>query len=133
MADINLDDPSLYINRELSHLEFNRRVLQEAFDETHPLLERVKFIAIFSGNLDEFFMVRVSGLKQQVFLGITDRPPDGLLPREQLVAIHQTVTAMQEQKMNYWCNHLVPELEKEGIHILNYQSLTEIKLLLYSL
>ena len=123
MTEINLDTPSLYLNRELSHLEFNRRVLQEAYDESHPLLERVKFLAIFSGNLDEFFMVRVSGLKQQVFLGITDRPPDGLLPREQLVAIHQTVTDMQEQKMNYWCNHLVPELEKEGIHILSYQNL----------
>ncbi|MFZ0547068.1 MAG: polyphosphate kinase 1 [Candidatus Promineifilaceae bacterium] len=123
MAEVNLSDPSYYINRELSHLEFNRRVLQEAFDENHPLLERVKFLAIFSGNLDEFFMVRVSGLKQQVFLGITDRPPDGLLPREQLVAIHQTVTALQEQKMNYWCNHLVPELEKEGIHVMHFQDL----------
>lgn len=123
MADIDLNDPSLYINRELSHLEFNRRVLQEAFDERHPLLERVKFLAIFSGNIDEFFMVRVSGLKQQVFLGITDRPPDGLLPREQLVAIHQTVTALQEQKMDYWCNQLVPALEKEGIHIVHYQDL----------
>ncbi len=123
MADMNLNDPSLYINRELSHLEFNRRVLHEAFDEDHPLLERVKFLAIFSGNLDEFFMVRVSGLKQQVFLKITDTPPDGLLPREQLVAIHQTVTALQEQKMNYWCNQLVPDLEKEGIHIVNYQKL----------
>jgi polyphosphate kinase len=79
MTDLNLNDPSLYINRELSHLEFNRRVLHEAFDEGHPLLERVKFLAIFSGNIDEFFMVRVSGLRQQVFLGITDRPPDGLL------------------------------------------------------
>lgn len=123
MAEINLNDPSLYINRELSYLEFNRRVLQEAFDKDHPLLERVKFLAIFSGNLDEFFMVRVSGLKQQVFLGITDRPPDGLLPREQLVAIHQSVTALQEQKMNYWCNHLVPELEDEGIHFQHYQDL----------
>lgn len=123
MTDIDLNDPSLYINRELSHLEFNRRVLQEAFDEKHPLLERVKFLAIFSGNIDEFFMVRVSGLKQQVFLGITDRPPDGLLPREQLVAIHQTVTALQEQKMDYWCNQLVPALEKEGIHIVQYQNL----------
>jgi polyphosphate kinase len=123
MSEINLNDPSLYINRELSHLEFNRRVLEEAFDENHPLLERVKFLAIFSGNMDEFFMVRVSGLKQQVFLGITDRPPDGLMPREQLVAIHQTVSAMKEQKMNYWCNQLAPALEKEGIFILNYQNL----------
>lgn len=123
MPDVDLNDPSLYINRELSTIEFNRRVLMEAFDERHPLLERVKFLAIFSGNMDEFFMVRVSGLKQQVYLGITDRPADGLTPREQLVAIHETVTALVKQKMDYWCEVLTPQLDEAGIHIINHEDL----------
>lgn len=123
MSEVDLKDPSLYINRELSTIEFNRRVLLEAFNESHPLLERVKFLAIFSGNMDEFFMVRVSGLKQQVYLGITDRPADGLTPREQLVAIHETVTVLVQQMMNYWCEVLNPELDKAGIHIINHEDL----------
>ncbi len=123
MTEINFRDPSLYINRELGTIEFNRRVLLEAFDESHPLLERVKFLAIFSGNMDEFFMVRVSGLKQQVLLGITNRPPDGMTPREQLVAIHETVDALVEQQMNYWNEVINPELDAAGVHILNHQDL----------
>ena len=74
----DLRDPSLYFNRELSWLEFNRRVLDEAIDVRHPLLERVKFLAIFSGNLDEFFMIRVSGLKDQIAAGVTAVPADGI-------------------------------------------------------
>ena len=123
MTEINLRDPKLFINRELSAIEFNRRVLNEAFDDRHPLLERVKFMAIFSGNMDEFFMVRVSGLKQQVLLGVTNRPPDGLAPREQLVGIHKAVTAMHAQTMDYWSGHIREELEVAGIHILNYDDL----------
>lgn len=123
MADGDLFNPSLYINRELSQVEFNRRVLNEAYNEEHPLLERVKFLAIFSSNMDEFFMVRVSGLKQQVLLGITDRPPDGLSPREQLVAIHRTVMAFMDQKMNLWQAILQPALAEAGIHVLNYHDL----------
>jgi polyphosphate kinase len=118
-----IKDPALYINRELSAIEFNRRVLNEAYDDQHPLLERAKFMAIFSGNMDEFFMVRVSGLKQQVLLGITNRPPDGLSPREQLVAIHKAVTTMQSEMTDYWCGHLRAELEGSGVHILNYADL----------
>jgi polyphosphate kinase len=123
MSEIDLTDPKLYINRELSTLEFNRRVLNEAYRDSHPLLERVKFLAIFSGNMDEFFMVRVSGLKQQVLLGITDRPPDGLTPREQLVGIHKSMTTMQSEKMDYWCRHVRDELAAEGVHIHNYDDL----------
>src|SRR5438045_9116047 len=87
-----LDDPSLYINRELSWLEFNRRVLEEAQDEGVPLLERLKFLAIFSSNLDEFFMVRVGGLQQKVQAGIArGSGADRMPPREQLERISQVV------------------------------------------
>jgi polyphosphate kinase len=74
---VDLDDPKLYINRELSFLQFNLRVLEEALDTRHPLLERVKFLSIFSSNLDEFFMIRVSGLRRQLTAEIVEAPPDG--------------------------------------------------------
>lgn len=119
---IDLDSPSLYINRELSQIEFNSRVLDESLNTDNPLLERVKFVAIFASNIDELFMVRVSGLKQQVMLGITDRPADGLLPREQLVAIHRTVTSLVEREMSSW-RQLQLELMEEGIYIGNYDEL----------
>lgn len=123
MSEVDLKSPSLYINRELSHIEFNRRVLTESSSEEHPLLERVKFLAIFSANMDEFFMVRVSGLKQQVLLGITDRPPDGLSPREQLVAIHRNMTNLLEEAVECWHRRLWPELTEAGIHVLNHGDL----------
>src|SRR5215470_3977213 len=84
-----LNDPSLYVNRELSLLEFQRRVLEEAWDENNPLLERVKFLSIFGSNMDEFFMVRVSGIRRQVEAHITEASPDGLTPRDQLAAIRK--------------------------------------------
>jgi len=97
-AGVSLDDPALYINRELSWLEFNRRVLEESQDKTVPLLERLKFLAIFASNLDEFFMVRVGGLQQKVAAGVgrgsgADRMP----PREQLERISQTVRQMVDE------------------------------------
>src|SRR5271170_2787924 len=93
--DIALDDPSLYVNRELSWLEFNRRVLEEAQDPTVPLLERLKFLAIFSSNLDEFFMVRVGGLQQKVQAGVNvGSGADRMAPREQLDRIRQTVSQL---------------------------------------
>lgn len=122
-ADRDLGDPSLYINRELSLIEFNRRVLEEAFRHETPLLERVKFLAIFSNNMDEFFMVRVSGLLQQVLLGVSDAPADGLTPREQIVAIHRVVTELVDKQMAYWTNTVLPELESVGIHVLHYDDL----------
>ncbi|HSH04554.1 MAG TPA: polyphosphate kinase 1 [Anaerolineae bacterium] len=123
MSEIDLKNPAYYINRELSTMEFNRRVLNESFNPEHPLLERVKFSAIFSSNMDEFFMVRVSGLKQQVLLRITDVPADGLTPREQLVAIHQNANQLFENQINDWNKRLLPELAEEGIHVLNYKDL----------
>lgn len=123
MTDIDLKNPSLYINRELSHIEFNRRVLQECYNQEQPLLERLKFLAIFTSNMDEFFMVRVSGLKQQVLLGVTKTPADGLLPREQLVAIHRTVTQLFAEAMKCWREVLQPALVEAKITVYDYSEL----------
>src|SRR6516162_4450979 len=96
---VPLDDPSLYINRELSWLEFNRRVLEEAQDPQVPLLERLKFLAIFSSNLDEFFMVRVGGLQQKVQARIAQGSgADRMPPAEQLERIGQAVRQMVEEQ-----------------------------------
>ena len=102
-APIDLRIPSLYINRELSHIEFHRRVLHET-EADHPLLEKVKFLAIYNSNIDEFFMVRVSGLRQQMRLGVSVTPPDGLLPREQLANIHRTLTQLFVNPMESGAN-----------------------------
>ncbi|MCA9934408.1 MAG: polyphosphate kinase 1 [Anaerolineales bacterium] len=123
LPERDLKEPSLYINRELGQIEFNRRVFNECHDDSHPLLERAKFLAIFSSNMDEFFMVRVSGLKQQVLLGITKRPADGLTPREQLVAIHRVVTQLFAEAMRCWKEQLNPLLAEAGIQILQYDEL----------
>lgn len=114
----NLDDPALYINRELSWLEFNRRVLEEAQDPEVPLLERLKFLAIFSSNLDEFFMVRVGGLMQKVHAGITrSSGADKMLPKDQLERISQTVGDMVQEQYRVLSEDVLPALEKEGIII----------------
>jgi polyphosphate kinase len=125
-AGPNLDDPALYINRELSWLEFNRRVLEEAHDARVPLLERLKFLAIFSSNLDEFFMVRVGGLQQKVQANILrSSGADRTLPRVQLERISETVRSLLEQQ--YQCLHreVKPALEEQGIVIRNLKTLTE--------
>ena len=122
---IPLTDPSLYINRELSLLEFQRRVLEEAEDEDTPLLERVKFLAIFGSNMDEFFMVRVSGIRKQVEARITDVSPDGMTPRDQLAAIRKTSAELYAQAHDYLQHKLLPELQKAGIHVSDYTKLTK--------
>lgn len=120
---MNLDDPRLYINRELSWLQFNRRVLEEALDERHPLLERVKFLAIFSNNLDEFFMIRVSGLRRQLEAGTLRTPPDGMTPVEQLAAIRRELLPDLARQLDCWHYDLVPKLRQHGIAVLNYDDL----------
>ncbi len=119
----DLDDPALFINRELSWLEFNRRVLEEAQDESHPLLERVKFLAIFSNNLDEFFMIRVSGLREQLESGILKTSDDGMTPAEQLAAIRRTLEPMLAEHLRTWQEDLLPKLDAEDIHIIPYDKL----------
>ena len=119
------DETYLYINRDLSWLEFNRRVLEEALQpELHPLLERVKFLAIFHSNLDEFFMIRVSGLKEQVAAGTVELPPDGMTPSEQLTAIRERLLPMVTQALGCWQKDLKPKLRKAGIRIRSYDDLS---------
>src|SRR5688572_11685938 len=100
----------LFINRELSWLTFNERVLAEARDRSLPVYERLKFLGIVSANLDEFFMVRVAGLKQQLLGGVTEPAADGLLPAEQLTAIAARAHAMVEDQYAVWRENLVPAL-----------------------
>jgi len=120
---INLDNPGLFVNRELSALEFQRRVFEEAQDEKNPLLERVKFLAIIGSNLDEFFMVRIAGLKKQVEAGVRELPPDGMTPAEQLAEIRKIALQFQRQVNDYYNDMLVPALKKAGIFLLNYREL----------
>ncbi len=121
----NLDDPSLYINRELSLLAFNRRVLELAADPEVPLLERLRFLCISSTNLDEFFEVRVSGLKQQVALGVKLRGADQMSASEQLAAISTTAHTLVADQYRLLNAELIPELEHEGIRFLRRTEWTD--------
>lgn len=123
--NINLNDSQYYFNRELSWLEFNRRVLHEALDERTPLLERLKFMAIFSSNLDEFFMVRVAGLKQQVEAKVTKLSIDGQTPSEQLASIGDRLRPMIQEQHQHCEKVLRKKLVAQGIHILDYVDLNQ--------
>ncbi len=122
-AAVDLKDSSLYLNRELSLLAFQRRVLEEADDEANPLLERVKFLAILGSNMDEFFMVRVAGLAAQMDGGSVEAGPDGMSPRAQLVAIRREYKRLLND--GHRClEKLLPRLEQEGIFVRDYAGLT---------
>ncbi|WP_442942319.1 polyphosphate kinase 1 [Nostoc sp.] len=122
---INLNDPQYYLNRELSWLEFNGRVLHEACDDRTPLLERLKFLAIFNSNLDEFFMVRVAGLKQQVEAKVSLLTPDGRTPQQQLDDIRSTLIPHVKKQHQHFEQILRPLLVNQGIHILDYIDLNQ--------
>jgi polyphosphate kinase len=120
-----LDDPALYYSRELSWLEFNDRVLEEALDARNPLLERLKFIAIYSTNLDEYFMIRVAALMQQVEAGVMRRSNDGRLPEEHLVAIAERLRPSVARHIACLRETLLPALKREGIRILRYDEVND--------
>src|SRR5436305_14658958 len=120
---VELDRPDLYINRELSWIEFNRRVFEEAKDSRHPLLERVKFLSIFDSNLDEFIMIRLAGLKDQIAAHVISLSPDGLTAEEQIAAVRVTLAPLIQEVHYCWINDLIPLLAEKHIHILNYEQL----------
>ena len=122
-----LNDPSLYLNRELSWLAFNERVLGEARDPSQPLLERVKFVAIAHSNLDEYYMVRVSGLQQQVAAAMTDVSPDGMTSAEQLTVLRERVALMLSEAAGLFQDALLPALQKAGIEICDYADLSRVQ------
>lgn len=124
-TEINLKDPQYYFNRELSWLEFNYRVLNEGLDERTPLIERLKFLAIFSSNLDEFFMVRIAALREQLEAQVTKLSPDGMSTREQLTAISQRLRPLVELQHQHFEQELRPLLAKHGVHILDYVDLNQ--------
>jgi polyphosphate kinase len=124
LSQTELRDPALYINRELSWLEFNARVLEEAFDERNPLLERVKFLAICGSNLDEFYETRVAALLNQLATGQSfEAGRDALSPKEQLDLIHRTVQGHTALKRRLLREALIPQLARHGIHLLDYATL----------
>ena len=120
----SLSDPSLYINRELSCLGFNERVLAQARDERHPLLERVRFVAICETILDEFFMIRVAGLQQQVASDLPNPVPDGMTPEEQISRIHAHTEEFFEGRRRILNKELMPALEEEGIRLVPHDEVS---------
>src|ERR1051325_11487246 len=113
-----------FINRELSWLEFNQRVLDQALDATNPLLERLKFFCISHSNLDEYFEVRVAGIKQQIEAEVAERSIDGMTPRETFRAIRERVSKMVDDQYRCWRKKLLPELARNGIRFLELQDLS---------
>src|SRR3982750_4872794 len=114
-ANLRIDSPEAYLNPHLSLLAFQRRVLEEAKDETCPLLERVKFLSILGSNMDEFFMVRVAGLWQQIETRTTEISLDGRSPSEQLALIRHEVTNLTAEIYGIWGDDIRPGLEEAGI------------------
>jgi polyphosphate kinase len=125
IVDQGLADGALYINREISWLAFNERVLDQAADPSWPLLERVKFLAIFASNLDEFFMIRVSGLHEQLESDVTEKTPEGLSASEQLERIGKVVRRLMDTAADLFSRELVPALATQGIRLHTWDSLSE--------
>ena len=119
------NSPINFINRELSWIEFNRRVMEEALNPNLPILEKIKFISIFFSNLDEFYMVRVSGLKDQISAGFTESTIDGLTPIQQIRKIEEALKPMLDRLMSLWQDELVPALRENNIHICEFSELDE--------
>jgi len=115
----------VFINRELSWIQFNKRVLLTGMEKGYKILDKVKFFSIFSNNLDEFFMVRVASLKAQVEAGITKKSIDGLTPKEQLTKINKEVKKLTNLQENYVNNELKNELKKQGVILKKYKDLSE--------
>ena len=112
-----------FLNRELSHLDFNGRVLELASDESVPLLDRVNFCSIFSGNMDEFFMVRVAGLMDQVAAGVVRRSPDGLTPQETLAQIRERAIGLAAEQAKLWKRQIKPQLAQAGVVVAEIEEL----------
>src|SRR5450631_4577933 len=125
MARASVDNPAFYINRELSWLQFNHRVLEEAQDENNPLLERLKFLSISANNLDEFFEVRVSGLVQQIEDGYTEAGPDGLTLLEERDLVAEELHKFVGEQYQCWNEKLRPQLAEKGIRVLGLHELDE--------
>ncbi len=121
--DVDLSDPTYYLNRELSELAFQRRVLHEALDDRTPLLEQLRFLAIVTRNLDEFFMKRVGGLKQQIDAGITERTADGRTPKQQWRQVLETARPLLERQASRYQEHVRPALTAAGIEVVDYGEL----------
>ncbi|MBP9192044.1 MAG: polyphosphate kinase 1 [Ignavibacteria bacterium] len=114
-----------FLNREISWIEFNKRVLEEAKDLTQPLLERVKFLSIFSNNLDEFFMIRVAGLKRQVKSNVNELTTDGMSAQQQRDQIYETLTPLIDEQHKIFNDEIIPELAKNDIKFFKYDELSE--------
>ncbi|SFR71464.1 polyphosphate kinase [Halogeometricum rufum] len=122
--DVDLTDPQFYLNRELSEMEFQRRVLHEALDDRQPLLERVRFLSLFTKNMDEFFMKRVGGLKQQIDADVTEQTVDGRTPRQQLTEVLEKARPMFRAQAECYLDEIRGALADEGIYVHGYDDLT---------
>ena len=117
--------PENFINRDLSWVEFNKRVLEEALNPELPLLEKIKFISIFCSNLDEFYMIRISGIKEQIAANVEEPSIDGLTPIEQLRKIEKALKPLLKNLDNYWMDYITPALKENNIKLLSFNDISE--------